>query len=354
MSYQQAQDAARNWLNDLAHLDAGEGAKGPYNVQRLMSDYLSNRRKAKRKALADMDYTINTHIIPTLGTIEVSKLTFSKIERWRDSLADSNPRVRVKSGAAPATRTIDANDPDTIRKRQATANRIFTVLRAALNFGYKRGKITTKVAWERVTPFPCVDAPKVRHLTLSECKRLTDACPANFRLLVHGALYSGCRYGELVAMRVHAFDLASQTIHVAESKSGKSRFVPLSDEGAAFFRSVVNGRDNDALMFVHDDGKRGWEPSQQRHWIVKQAKIAPAIGFHILRHTYASHLAMNNTELGAIRDALGHADTRMTERHYAHLTQSHLATVVRTDLPSFGFVDGPQTVSTAENVDASH
>ena len=355
MSFQQAQDAARRWIDELAHLDAGEGSTGPYTVNLMMSEYLSNRQKAKRRQLKDMRSIIDTHILPNLGSTDVSKLTFSKIERWRDSIAESHPRVRVKAGAKPATRNIDSTDPEVIRKRHATANRIFTVLRAALNFAYKRGKITTKAAWERVTPFASVDAPKVRHLTLAECRRLTDACPQDFRNLVHAALYTGCRYGELIAMNVDAFDAASQTIHVAESKSGKSRFVPLSDEGAAFFRAVLSGRDDNGLLFLHDDGEgtdveRGWKPSQQRHWMLKaceEAKIVPAIGFHILRHTYASHLAMNNTELGAIRDALGHADTRMTERHYAHLSQSHLAKVVRANLPSFGFIDSQQALSTA-------
>jgi integrase len=337
MSFQAAQDAARRWQEGLAHQDAGETSIGPYTVERLMAEYLANRQKAKRKPLTDMQSIISTHILPTLGGMDLSKLTFSKIERWRDSLAESNPQVRVKNGAAPATRKIDSNDPEIMRKRHATANRIFTVLRAGLNFAYKRGKVSTRAAWDRVTPFASVDAPKVRHLTLTECKRLIDACPADFRQLVHAALYTGCRYGELIAMRVDAFDAASHTIHVAESKSGKSRFVPLSDEGAKFFRSVVNARES-GLLFLHSDGERGWEASQQRHWMLKvceKAEITPAISFHILRHTYASHLAMNNTELSAIRDALGHADTRMTERHYAHLSQSHLSKVIRANLPSF-------------------
>ena len=292
ISFQAAQDAARRWQEGLAHLDAGEASTGPYTVETMMTEYLSNRQKAKRKPLTDMQSIINTHIVPALGSMDVSKLTFSKIERWRDSLAESDPRVRVKAGAEPATRKIDNNDPEIVRKRHATANRIFTVLRAALNFAYKRGKVSTRAAWDRITPFASVDAPKVRHLTLAECRRVTDACEADFRQLVHAALYSGCRYGELIAMRVDAFDEASHSIHVAQSKSGKSRFVPLSDEGAAFFRSVVNGRGK-GLLFLHDDGKdateeRGWEASQQRYWMLKaceKAEIAPVVSFHILRHT---------------------------------------------------------------------
>jgi integrase len=66
-----------------------------------------------------------------------------------------------------------------------------------------------------------------------------------------------------------------------------------------------------------------------------KAKIAPAISFHILRHTYASLLAMNAVPLPVIARALGHADTRMTERHYAHLQPSYVADTIRANLPKW-------------------
>jgi integrase len=61
----------------------------------------------------------------------------------------------------------------------------------------------------------------------------------------------------------------------------------------------------------------------------------PAISFHELRHTYASHLAQAGVDLLTISKLLGHADTRVTSRHYAHLADKTLAEAV-TKLPSFG------------------
>ena len=49
----------------------------------------------------------------------------------------------------------------------------------------------------------------------------------------------------------------------------------------------------------------------------ERAEIEPAITFHILRHTYASRLAMRGVPLNVIAKQLGHSDTRMTEKHYA-------------------------------------
>lgn len=343
LSFSDALQAAQTWIGTLAHVDAGDLTTGSYTVKKLTADYLADRQRETRKDLSRTRSVIDTHILPTLGSIEVAKLTHGKVKVWRDEIADAGPRVRVPKGEQPASRTIDTQDTDAIRKRHATANRIFTVLRAALNFGYRRNRIATKAAWEKISPFRQVDAPKVRYLSIDECKRLIEACPADFRRLVRGALYTGMRYSELTALRVNAFNRASNTIHVAESKSGKSRFIALTDEGTSFFSSVAEGKAEGAFLFRHDDGRHKgepWEHTQQTYWMneaCREAKISPAISFHILRHTYASQLAMNNTPMPVIAAQLGHADTRMTERHYAHLGRSYVADVVRANLPSFGF-----------------
>jgi integrase len=353
MSFQAAQDAARLWYGQLAHIDAGELAPGSYTVAMLMHDYHADRQRETRKNLTRTLAVINAHILPSLGNIEVSKLTHSKVKAWRDNIADSPPRVRPKTGAELAHRAVDTSLADVRRKRHATANRIYTVLRAALNFGYKRNRIATKAAWEKISPFRSVDAPKVRYMTLAECKRLIDACPADFRRLVRAALYTGARYSELTALQVNAFNAGSQTVHIAESKSGKSRFVALTDEGISFFQSVADGKAETDFLFTHNEGRHSgepWEITQQTYWMkyaCDEAKIEPAVSFHILRHTYASQLAMHNAPMPVIAAQLGHADTRMTERHYAHLGQSYIADVVRANLPSFGFESGPTLVSKA-------
>jgi len=365
MSFQDAQDAARRWYAGLAHLDAGEVAPGRYTVTQAMDDYIKDRERVRRKSLNRTRSVIDAHIKPTLGSIELAKLTHGKLKTWRDAIAESKPRVRRKPDAAEqAFRDIDNSNPDVLRKRHATANRILTVLKAALNHAYRENRVATKAAWEKITPFREVDVPKVRYLTVDECKRLIDACPSDFRALVRGALYTGCRYGELIALRVDAFDPKANTIHIEHSKSGKGRYIPLTKEGAAFFASVAGERKDNEPMFRHaplshrkakpsTDGKpelEPWEESQQRYWIEQAcatAKIAPAIGFHILRHTYASQLAMNGTPMPVIAALLGHADTRMTEKHYGHLSPSYIADTLRANLPSFGFApqQGPQLVT---------
>jgi len=67
-----------------------------------------------------------------------------------------------------------------------------------------------------------------------------------------------------------------------------------------------------------------------------RAGIAPAVGLHQLRHTFASLAIMNGTPLMVVAHALGHSSTRMIERHYGHLSQSYVAEQIRKGAPRFG------------------
>jgi site-specific recombinase XerD len=76
----------------------------------------------------------------------------------------------------------------------------------------------------------------------------------------------------------------------------------------------------------------------------RAANIAPAAGFHIIRHSAASHMVMAGVPLNVVAHNLGHADTRMTEKHYAHLAPSYLAETIRKFAPEFGAPDDTNVV----------
>ena len=61
---------------------------------------------------------------------------------------------------------------------------------------------------------------------------------------------------------------------------------------------------------------------EKAHWglkrIAKRAQLEP-FGWHVLRHTFASHLVMTGVPLKAVQELLGHSTIEMTMR-YAHLS----------------------------------
>ena len=220
--------------------------------------------------------------------------------------------------------------------RCSTANRILSVAKAILNKAFHDGLVSDNLEWRKVLPFKNADEARIRFLSDAEGIRLVNACPADLRALVRGALLTGARFGELAELRVQDVDLRAGRIYVAPAKSGRSRHVPLNPEGVALFRELLTGKTGDALVFVRADGKAWGKNYHVRplREACKVAKIHPAVAFHELRHTYASHLAQAGVDLLTISKLLGHADTRITSKHYAHLADKTLAAAV-IKLPSF-------------------
>src|SRR5262249_32832471 len=145
-----------------------------------------------------------------------------------------------------------------------------------------------------------------------------------FRRLVRAALLTGCRYGELIALRVRDYQPEARAVQIRASKSGKARHVYLNDEAAGFFDRLTAGRSGAEPFLLRSDGLPWGEAPQDRRMraACQVAQISPSVSFHVLRHTYASLYLMGGGSLPALAAQLGHADTRMTIRHYGHLADS--------------------------------
>ncbi|MCZ6859585.1 MAG: site-specific integrase, partial [Alphaproteobacteria bacterium] len=164
------------------------------------------------------------------------------------------------------------------------------------------------------------------------------------------------RYGELAAIRTADFNPDAGTVHIRHSKAGKARHVVLTDEGQDFFETVTAGREGDRLVFTKA-GEKSWGRTHQQRPLreaCKRARLTPPANFHVLRHTYASLLVMAGVPLVVVAKNLGHSDTRMCERHYAHLAPSYVADTIRAHAPKLGITEPgkvtPLKINTAANV----
>ena len=338
LDYGQAQKAARAWWRSELRREEGHDTRsGPYTVADAIADYLKELEQRGGKSVYQTRRAAETHVLPALGTALIGKLTAKRIEDWHRSLAAKPALARSKRGRKPNHRKADRS-ADGVRKRRATANRILTVLKAALNHAWKSGHVACDDAWRRVKPFRGVETARVRYLSEAECVRLVNACERAFRDLVRGALLTGCRYSELTALHVADFNADAGVVTVRQSKAGKPRHVVLTDEGQRLLATLTAGKLGTDPMFTRANGG-AWGKSHQLRRMLEtcaRAKIEPAISFHVLRHTHGSTLAMRGVPMGVIAEQLGHADTRMTEKHYAHLAPSYVADTIRAHFPTLG------------------
>jgi integrase len=314
---------------------------GPLTVSDILDDYLRFLDGDGRStyALTTTRHRINALIRPQLGKISVSALTPERLRHWRDEIAKSPARVRTAKGVDQRFRKDDFKDDDVSRARRASTNRVWTILRAALNHAFRDGKVESDAAWRKVKPFKGVGSARIRYLSIAESKRLINACDPEFRPLVQAALLTGARYSELARLRAKDFNLDAGTIFIEKSKSGKARHVVLTNEGVLLFQDLTAGQSGESLILTRSNGQ-AWGMSNQLERMgraVKRAKIAPPIGFHGLRHTYASLSVMNGMPLQVLAGNLGHANTKMCEEHYAHLAQSFVAKTIRETAPRFGY-----------------
>ena len=338
LSFAQAQNFARQRFLYGRQTTAGVPVStSAYTVRSAIHDYLywldGNRKtglNARRRA--------DALIVPTLGDIVCAKLTTGKIREWRDALATSAARIRSKRGATPRYRGPSDDEGEDARRRRSTTNRTLTVLKAALNYAWREKKIASDDAWRPVTALRDADAARVRYLSVGEGRRLINAAEPTFAKLVEAALQTGARYGELAAVQVGDFIPDSGTLQIRTSKSGKGRHIVLTDEGVAFFRKLTKGRGPGDRLLTKSDGAR-WADSHQARPMkaaCTSAGIEPPANFHCLRHTYASLSIMNGAPLVVLARNLGHADTRMVEKHYGHLAPSYIADAIRAAAPRFG------------------
>lgn len=329
--YKQAQRAALAY-SDLP-TDKEKQLTGTYTVQDAVDEYLE-WFKANRKSYDGTKQSINRHIIPAFGNKDIKSLTTREIRKWLDRVATSP----IRRGGSISVREIDINDQEAVRKRKSTANRVLNMLKAILNLAWRENHIESDQEWRRVKPFKNVDTAKIDYRTANECKRLINAAEPDFRKLIEAALLTGCRYGELISMKVSDYLPDLQKILARETKNGKSRYIPLNDEGVLFFDQITAGQDNSKNMFIRKDGE-AWSKNHQSRRMKdasKNAKIDPPIGFHGLRNTYGALLAMEGVPMKVIAELMGHSDTRITEKHYAHINDDYVAKTLKSNLPSFG------------------
>ena len=267
--------------------------------------YVKNNNKAaeiKRKESA-----LNRHLIPFFGKKEINKITGRDVENFK----------ALKRNEGLSNKSTN-NYLDVFSKCLASANEWFGL--------------------DNLPKMKKLKLPPLKNLFLSteECKKLLENTEGIWREIILTAMTTGMRQGELKALDWPDVDLENKEITVRYSwceysqdkvapKSNKERKIPITNE---LCWELIKRRQKTGIVFPDILGKR-FDKQKLNTKIARGCKKAglEVITCHILRHTYASHLALAGVSIQKIQALLGHANIQITMR-YAHLTPSSLREAV--------------------------
>jgi integrase len=317
-------------------------------LEQALEDYLETRKvRCSSNDLVKDRIAIEALVVPTLAGRHRSELTLEERHRLRHSLAGKMVGELTTADLRRwrDSRVSQTDDRELRRRSQATANKVWSLLRAALNLAYQNERTPSDQAWRRIRPFKNVDRPQTRFLQADDCRRLIEAAEPDFGQLIRACLLTGMRLGELLALTVG--DIGPDHLTVHHSKTGTSRRIPLNPEGATLFQAAIAERNSKDTVLIQSSGA-AWTAmrvSRALRRTCAAAKIDPPIQFRQLRTTYGSLLLNADAPLSTISELLGHKDTRMTRRHYAHLLWDKLKETVDKRLPTFTSEPDPDSIS---------
>ncbi len=327
LTYFQAARLAISRSAEAKRSERPTAPRGGRAVEDAADEYLVKLEAGGKKSVDETRRVVEKDILPQLGTVALADLTATRINRWIVGLLKAPRKTRGGND-----RELD-DSPEGQRKRRATAQRKWNVLRAALNVAADRGW-TDRREWAGIKNMRDVDPPEDNFPTLEECRRLVRRTPDEFRPVVEATFLTGAAYSELIAMRVRDYTSTGH-VRVFNSKR-RPRQIPLTPDGVTLFDELTAGKDSGGLIFTHNDG-RPWSKSEQSRPIAEannKAKLDPPITLTRLRKAYGSLLLNAGVSLEIISKAMGHSDPSVTRRHYSRLLQSTIDQQIRSALPS--------------------
>jgi len=273
-------------------------------AEKWFSTYVRNNNKPSEQKSKSV--ILISHLIPAFGHLRIDNITSLMVEEYKNK--------KLKYGLSPKT-----------------INNHLVVLSKSLK---------TAQEWVGLVSLPRVKFLKVppqsfNFLTSIESGKLLDGIKDNmWRAMVLLAVRTGLRLGELVALQWEDIDMKNRLITVRRSavrgvvsspKSNKHRYIPFSDEVHEALLSLNNKK---GLVFNLNNCLMNHETPRLNLIRICEKAGVKKIGWHNLRHTFASQLVAAGASLKAVQELLGHSDIRTTMR-YSHLAPSTLIDTVK-------------------------
>ena len=187
--------------------------------------------------------------------------------------------------------------------------------------------------------------------TISEILKALEAEPLKWQLITHMLLVTGCRRGEIMGLKWDKVDFKtnrvkidreliiskSKGVHESTTKTNDIRYLTLPTETMVLLRKhkreqlrlqLANGDRwiDTGYVFTQDNGDY-MNPDSVTGWLYGFSRRhgLPHINPHAFRHTVASVLLANGTDIVTVAAQLGHASASTTENFYAHIIEENKA-----------------------------
>lgn len=289
-------------------------------LRSFVPTYLEHSQaKNKGSTYGTKQTLLDRHILPEVGDVHLNEVTYAAIEDLKHALM--KPRKILYRG-----KWIDV-----IALGHKSINNVLSVLRRLLVVAMKRGLIVSvpDVEW-LAEPQPDFDFLDFKE---ADAMLAAAACDQEWRIMIMVGLRCGLRQGELLVLKWEDIDLKLGLLRVRRAvyrgaiglpKGGRGRDIELGEDVLAALKEHRHLRSE--WVFCDMDGER-FTPGACKHPLYRIASRAKLrrVGWHVLRHTFASHLAMRGATPIQIQQLLGHSELSQTMRYM------HLSPAVRRD-----------------------
>lgn len=166
-------------------------------------------------------------------------------------------------------------------------------------------------------------------LSRAEVKKIIEATDnAKYKLMISLGYACGLRVSEVIKLKVADLDIDELVVHIKGAKGKKDRISILPEKLQNDMRNIIAGKVGDDFVFTSNHGGRLTTTSLQKMFRKSLAKtnISKLATFHSLRHSFATHLLENGTDVRYVQKLLGHANIRTTQI-YTQVTNPKLKNI---------------------------
>ncbi|MCK0159024.1 tyrosine-type recombinase/integrase [Allomuricauda sp. F6463D] len=163
-------------------------------------------------------------------------------------------------------------------------------------------------------------------LSLEEIKSILENTTNLKHKTLLSLLYScGLRIGEALKLKTKDIDCERKFMHVKSAKGSKDRYVPVSRQMIGLLNKyIISYKPKDYVFEGQNGGKYSAVSARQiLQRSIRLSGIEKSITLHTLRHSHATHLLENGTDIRYIQELLGHNNPKTT-MIYTHVSTASL------------------------------